>query len=134
MKFAKKIHSIICDDVREEKNNKFSLMGIYGNEIIFNKVPAILPKLCFLLMIEDVKERFHEVTIALKLPSSEAQIFKRPGMPEGVSAKNYNYILGISPFRVEETGEAKFNVYFDNSKRPNYAHRFMIKKMKKPQK
>lgn len=132
MKFAKKIHSIICDDVREEKNNKFSLMGVYGNEIVFNRVPALLPKLFFLLMLEDVKERFHEVTITLKLPNSKAQIFKRPGMPEGTPGKNYNYILGISPFKVEETGKAKFNVHFDDSKRPNYVHHFMIKEMKKP--
>lgn len=123
---------MICDDVREERKNKYSLMGVYGNEIIFNRVPALLPKLCFLLMLEDVKEPFHEVTITLKLPDSKAQKFKRPGMPEGAPGNNYNYILGITPFRVEKTGEAKFEVRFDDAKRPNYVHQFMIKEMKKP--
>ena len=35
-----------CDDVRQELGNKYSLMGCYGDEIIIDKLPAALPKLC----------------------------------------------------------------------------------------
>jgi hypothetical protein len=38
--------SQFCDDVRHEFGNKISLMGCYGDEMLFDKLPALLPKLC----------------------------------------------------------------------------------------
>lgn len=35
-----------CDDIRPEIGNKYSLMGCYGEEMIIDKLPALLPKLC----------------------------------------------------------------------------------------
>lgn len=35
-----------CDDVRYEVGNKYSLIGCYGDEMIVDKLPALLPKLC----------------------------------------------------------------------------------------
>ena len=35
-----------CDDIRHEVGNKYSLMGCYGGEMIIDKLPALLPKLC----------------------------------------------------------------------------------------
>ncbi|NTV93959.1 MAG: hypothetical protein HGA75_00895 [Thiobacillus sp.] len=35
-----------CDDVRQEVGNKYSLMGCYTEELIVDKLPAVLPKLC----------------------------------------------------------------------------------------
>jgi len=130
MKFAKKIHSIVCDDIREEINNKVSLMGVYGKEIIFNQLPAILPKLYFLIMIEDVSKKFSEVTLTLKLPGSKTQIFKRPTPPKLKTGLNLNLIFGFSPFKVEKAGEARFEVRVGDSKRTNYVHKLGISKGK----
>ena len=130
MKFAKKIHVIICDDVREEKNNKFSLMGVYGHKMIFERLPARLPKLCIVLMLEGVKEKFSKIIITLALPNNKPLVFERPGSPEGIIGKNLNYIVHFSPFNVKKIGEAKIEMRFDNAKRPNYIHRFKIEEMK----
>ena len=35
-----------CDDIRHEVGSKYSLMGCYGGEMIIDKLPALLPKLC----------------------------------------------------------------------------------------
>ena len=35
-----------CDDIRQEIGNKYSLMGCYGDEMVIDKLPAVLPKLC----------------------------------------------------------------------------------------
>ena len=43
---ARILVSLFCDDIRQELGNKFSLMGCYGDEIIVEKLPAALPKLC----------------------------------------------------------------------------------------
>jgi len=38
--------SQFCDDIRQESGNKYSLMGCYGNELLVEKLPVLLPKLC----------------------------------------------------------------------------------------
>jgi hypothetical protein len=35
-----------CDDIRHEIGGKFSLVGCYGGEMIIDKLPIVLPKLC----------------------------------------------------------------------------------------
>jgi len=130
MKFAKKIHTFVCDDIREEKNNKFSLMGMYGKEIIFNKLPALLPKLCFLITLEEIREKFSKIEITMKLPKTKPQVFNRQ-IPPNISLKSdFNFIFCISPFKVEETGEAIFEVRIGESKRTNHVYRLKINERK----
>jgi hypothetical protein len=41
-----------CDDIRFEQQNKFSLIGCYGSDIILSQVPPIaLPKFCIITQI-----------------------------------------------------------------------------------
>jgi hypothetical protein len=130
MKYVKKIHTIVCDDIREEKNNKFSLMGIYGKEIVFNKLPALLPKLCIIIMLEEVREKFAKIEITMKLPKTKPQVFNRQ-VPSNVALKSdFNFIFCLSPFKVEETGEAIFEVRIGESKRTNYVYRLKINERK----
>lgn len=35
-----------CDDIRQEIGGKITLVGCYGSEMIIDKLPAVLPKLC----------------------------------------------------------------------------------------
>lgn len=35
-----------CDDIRHEIGGKFTLVGCYSGEMIIDKLPAVLPKLC----------------------------------------------------------------------------------------
>lgn len=130
MKFIKKIHTIVCDDIREEKNNKFSLMGIYGKEIIFNKLPALLPKLCIIIMIEEVREKFAKIEITMKLPKTKPQVFNRQVPPNIALKSDFNFIFCLSPFKVEETGEAIFEVRIGESKRTNHVYRLKINERK----
>jgi hypothetical protein len=130
MKFAKKIHAIVCDDIREEKNNKFSLMGMYGKEIIFNKLPAVLPKLCILILIEEVREKFTKIEITMKLPKTKPQVFNRQVPPNIALKSDFNFIFCLSPFKVEETGEAIFEVRIGESKRTNHVYSLKINERK----
>ena len=41
----KSLTAIYCDDIRNEVAGKFSLMGVYGHELIFPSFPAVLNKL-----------------------------------------------------------------------------------------
>lgn len=40
------MHTIFCDDVRQEVGNKVSFMGIYGPQMFVANIPWVLPKIC----------------------------------------------------------------------------------------
>lgn len=50
-----------CDDVRQEIGNKLSLMGCYTGEMILQKLPAALPKLCAYVTAITPKEKPFEM-------------------------------------------------------------------------
>jgi len=127
MKFAKKVHTILCDDVREEVRNKYSLIGIYGKDIIFSKLPGVIPKLVLVLMMEDIKTVFKELHITLKLPKTKPRALKYKAPPKLKVGMSLNVIIAISPCRVEDVGKARFELRFDKSKRTNYVHDFLVK-------
>jgi hypothetical protein len=42
---------VVCDDIRQEKTEKFILIGVYAGSIIMNELPNLL-KLSFWLLID----------------------------------------------------------------------------------
>jgi hypothetical protein len=44
--------ALFCDDVRNEVGNKLSLMGVYGQDLLLPELPATLPKLCAVMMLD----------------------------------------------------------------------------------
>lgn len=54
-RYPKIVSYIICDDIREEVGNKFSLIGIYRGDVLNLHMPHVLPKLCFHLVLKGVK-------------------------------------------------------------------------------
>jgi hypothetical protein len=127
MKIAKKITSILCDDVRQEVGNKSSLMGMYDKDIVFSDLPALLPKLCLYVRLEGVGTAFQECKITLKAPE-EDPTHLRISTPEITIGQNVSLFAIFSPFRAKRTGQAKFEVRFDDRKRPSHIYKFEIKK------
>jgi len=132
MKVAKKIFTLLCDDIRQEEGGKTSLMGIYGQDVIVDKIPTILPKLCLSIFIEGIKEPFSDIKIILKSPESDDYPMKLAAPPDLKLNDSLQLIMALSPFRVKAAGEAKFGIYFGHAKRPSSTHKFEIKEMTKP--
>lgn len=45
-KFHRQVEVIYCDDIRQELGHKNSIMGVYGSDLIVNKFPFTIQKLC----------------------------------------------------------------------------------------
>ena len=56
MKESRFVVAQFCDDIRREIGNKFSLMGCFGSEVIVNKLPAGLEKLCAHVRVFSTRE------------------------------------------------------------------------------
>lgn len=127
MKYANKIYTIVCDDVRDEKGNKLSLMGIYQRDIVLPQIPGMMKQLTIVLFLEDLKETFSEIHLTGKLPKSEdikLSIKVPAGMKKG---QGVSMVFGISPLKISAVGKAKLEFRFDKSKRPNYVREIEFK-------
>jgi hypothetical protein len=125
MKIAQKIHTLLCDDVRDEEGGKKSLMGIYAQNIIFEKLPTILSRLCLVIFIENIKASFKKIKVILKAPESDDFVMEASGH-KIEKDQNLHVIMVMSPFRAKAEGEAKFEIYIDEAKKPILTHKFLI--------
>jgi len=128
MKIAKKIFTMLCDDVREEKGGKLSLMGLYEKEYIVSHIPSIMPRLCLIIILSEIKEILNKVHITLKSPKSEPNNINFDIRPKVEKGKDFRLIVYLSPFKINGTGEAKFEIKFNNDQKASIVHRFNIKK------
>ncbi|MFO8083873.1 MAG: hypothetical protein R6U27_06090 [Desulfobacterales bacterium] len=127
MKVAKSIKTILCDDVRNEVGGKISLMGIYSKDIVVNKVPAILPFINLVVMFENITENFEKLFATIVMPKSDPIKVNYPAPPDLEKGKNVNLVLGLSPFKLNGTGKAKFEIRFSKDEKASIVHDFSIK-------
>jgi hypothetical protein len=118
MKIERTAYSIFCDDIRQEINQKYSLIGCYGGEMIFDALPAILPKLAVNVIVTSPLDRPFEKLIyriilngnrdepmvEFVVPDSDLQK-KAANLPDRENAKtimlNAFFSLASIPFEAE---------------------------------
>ena len=127
MKVSKKINTILCDDVRYEVGGKISLMGIYSKDIIVNKVPAILPSINLVIMFEGIKENFDKFFITIIIPKSDPIKISNSAPPGMKKGQDINLVVGLSPFKLNDTGKATFEIRFSENEKASVIHHFSIK-------
>jgi hypothetical protein len=65
-----------CDDIRFEQQNKMSLIGCYGPELILYQTPPIaLPKLCFYVQVRARPGRLQATKTLIYLPDEQEPFF-----------------------------------------------------------
>jgi hypothetical protein len=127
MKVAKSIKTILCDDVRHEVGGKISLMGIYSKDIVVNKVPVILPFINLVVMFENITEKFEKLFVTIVMPKSDPIEVNYPAPPDLEKGKNVNLVLGLSPFKLNNTGKGKFEIRFSKDEKASIVYDFSIK-------
>ncbi len=126
MKLAKKITLLLCEDIREEKGNKLSVMGVYGYQLVLDRIPAMLPKLCLCVMLTEIVTVFSRFDVTVTLPNSEPILLTISGMSDVALGENRNLGIIVSPARINAAGKARFELCFDEEKKPSIIHRFEI--------
>ncbi len=60
-------NAIACDDIRQEVNGKFILIGVYSGDVILPFIPVTLP-ISFWMMAHPSKEGNYHIQFRLTLP------------------------------------------------------------------
>jgi hypothetical protein len=111
-----------CDDARQEVGNKLSLMGCYTGEMVLQKFPAVLPKLCaYITAITPKNTPFETLTFRATLngePLAEIAVLPEQLQPEAhapsanpeASRLMTNVVMAFTPLVVTKTCAMKIEV------------------------
>lgn len=127
MKIAKKIFTLVCDDIRFEVDGRISLMGVYDKDLVVDEIPYILPGLSIMISLEEMKTEISEINVIVKAPKVEAEELKFAATPD--KAKNDNSVkllVKLSPFRIKAEGEVKIQIKLPDAKKATTIHSFKI--------
>lgn len=127
MDIAKKYHIILCDDVRHEVGNKLSLMGVYGADLCISRLPAMLPHLCIVVMLEGIVKTFHDIQARVLLPDSQPLFLTIPGPPRVFEGSNHTIVVAFAPAKINSSGKGILELYFFNEDVPQIHYEFAIK-------
>ncbi len=99
---------LFCDDVRQEVQNKFSLIGCYGPLMWISQFPSVLPKLCMLAQFcTPLSQPVRRVAIRIKKDGEviAEQIAEQVGpsaeTPAWATRQLVNALFVLSPFPIE---------------------------------
>lgn len=129
MKIANKVYMILCEDIREEKGGKLSLLGVYGIDksgIIPDEIPSNLHKLCLAVMLSEIQIELTKCHVTITAPGKEKMEINLPTTPTHEIGKNVTLGIAVSPFQISKAGEAKFELRFNNEKKPSLVFNFQI--------
>lgn len=115
--------ALFCDDIRQEVGNKYSLMGCYGDELIVEKMPAILSKLCVQLRVQTPLDRpFKQLVFRAYLNDDslaeievpQDQIERKHQRQSGLARMprriTFMVIMGLAPLQVSEASRLRVEV------------------------
>lgn len=127
MKLAKHINTIVCDDIRQESNDKLSLMGIYQKDIIVGNIPTILPTLCFMFTFDDVKTNLSGLKIEIKQSKNVITLLELDNFPENPdSIETARLLAKITPFRINKEEKVVIQFMHPDLKIPKTIYSFKI--------
>lgn len=124
-KIAKKTFTLLCDDVRKEVGNKYSFMGVYGKKIIVSRIPAVLSKICLVVMLDDVKQDAIFGEVQFRQDGAET-IKLKFNLSKKSKDIDVNLILVASPFKIEKAGIITIEIYFFDEEKPSITHKVIV--------
>lgn len=96
---VKEKYTIICDEVRQENNGKFIIIGVYNGNITIPQIPFMLPSLTFFQTLES--DRPGMLNVRMKIQHLESG----KNLVEGMGAINFvRPGPGVSALRFQNIG------------------------------
>lgn len=127
MKIAKKIFTLVCDDIRLEIDGKISLMGIQDRDLAVDEIPYILPSLAIMISLEEMQTETSEINVIVKAPKVEAEQLKFLAPPDKAKDDNdAKLLVKLTPFRIKAEGEVKIQIKLPDAKKAITIHSFKI--------
>lgn len=99
-------YTLLCDEVRQENNGKFMILGVYTPDIIVPAVPFALPSLSFFNVLESDEAGTFEFTLRLSVGGN--QLVTAGGQVGMAAAGVVALPLRFGPVHLQVDGEYVF--------------------------
>lgn len=123
--------TLFGDDFRQEVGGKFSLMGLYQNDMIFpGDAPFLMPRFVMLIMYyEKAFEIEGDLHITVHVPGDDdenpsfTQIIRRSDLtapnitvddPDSERIFHFRIPVVLSPFAIQTEGDIKVRMHYDD--------------------
>lgn len=123
--------TLMCDEVRQENNGKFMLIGLYTPNIAVGSLPSLIPSLTFFQYLEADRLGTFSQRIALNSLETGKVIASNTSMlvvqPQGDQPSPWTVLSGIN-FRnlmIDRAGAYNLTVNFEGQSEP-VIHQFDI--------
>lgn len=122
----------LCDDIRSEERGKVTLVGFFGQNMLVNKIPTALPKLCFFarftFMTEEHTLNFRVLTptgsVLLQAKDVKLRVAKEQSIPIPQEYRHSQLIFQMAPMPLEEEGRYRVDFEFLNG--PTFHAEFYV--------
>ncbi|MBZ0221358.1 MAG: hypothetical protein K8I01_13120 [Candidatus Methylomirabilis sp.] len=119
--------TLMLDDIREERGGKFSLIGLYTQDIIVEALPAMMSKLCLFTRMKGGEGTF-SVKFSIKDPNGD-ELLSRFTPFNMTAREGYSHVnFMVSPFGINHEGRYDLKMYLDDEL--FYEMSFFVKKAK----
>lgn len=124
-------YALVCDDVREEKSGKETLVGVYNEKIIVGGLPAVIPKLCFRIRITPIRRPL-DISLSLQAPEGGDSITGLKAVLPAGAEKSGGHTLNLvmSPFILKAEGE--YSLIVEHGGKEETALKFIAEVVKTP--
>jgi len=126
------VYHLVCEDIRQEVGNKRSLIGIFQSDILYFPIPSVIPKLCYHLIISNVKSG-DKIKIHLLNPDNEKLLQLEEAefdIPKGKKFKKCIFELLFSGIKIEKEGEYTLAIVFNEDNESTQEIKLKINKSK----
>ena len=119
MGFPKIHHCLVCEDLREERNRKISILGFYGVtpdvEILINEIIKPIPRIAFLLLGEKGEGEF-EASVQLLSPDGKPLVMAKFGKLEILDlTRRYSVGMGFQQVVFPQAGTYTLKLLVDGN-------------------
>ena len=99
---------VLCDEVRQENNGKYILIGVYAPDIALTQLPAVLPVLTFFVVMTDDRPDQHQLRLSLQHLETGQVIAQGMGSFQAQRPGLVAIPLRISPVQFASAGAYTF--------------------------
>ena len=106
---------VVCDDIRPELGNKFSLMGVYERAYVINALVTTWPyttRLALFIRVQFGNEPIPQQFEFRTLRRGEIRGRFPGAIPNLVAATPFSLVLNLNPFGILEPGIIDFEIAF----------------------
>jgi len=117
-------YTLLCDEVRQEMNGKFIVLGLYTPDIVVPVVPFALPSLTFFVVAEADAPTIGEFSFKLTQHNSDAVLAGGSGKLQVQQAGHVALPLRLGPLQMPAAGRYTFTL--DVSGSGTITHEFSV--------